>query len=73
MAEQHDGRRWWPWDTWLAHHGFSAAYWPTPADHAGQVLDYQRLAASPPRPRPTQREPLDREAEAELLRRLLEG
>jgi hypothetical protein len=72
MAE-HDGATWWPWDTWLAHHGLSAAYWPTPADHAGQVLDYQRPVELPPAPRRGRASALDREAETELLRRLLEG
>jgi hypothetical protein len=68
MAE--NGRVWWPWDVWLAHHGLSAACWPAPVD-AGATLAYQQLAGPPPLARRVARPSLDREAEADLLRRIL--
>jgi len=66
---------WLQFDMWLARHGLSVALWPTPAEQAAH-LDYQQLQPSPPPPPrrgSMHRAPHDREAEAELLRRLLEG
>jgi hypothetical protein len=67
---------WLPWDLWLARRGLSAATWPTAGDNA-PPRDYQRLDPHTPPGRPGRRSAAeverDRDAERELLRRLLEG
>jgi hypothetical protein len=66
---------WLGWDEWLARRGLAAASWPA-ADDA-PPRDYQRLDPHTPPGRPGRRSAAeverDRDAERELLRRLLGG